>query len=135
MFLNNHDGTFTEASGALGLDFLEDSRSFALADIDHDGRLEVMLKNRNAPQLRILHNAMKDIGQSISFRLRGHTSNRDAHRRGGYAGSGKSAADKIPPGRVRLSGTAFERTILRSWKSSGNGERHHPLAVRRHAGF
>ena len=78
MFVNNHDGTFTEASGALALDFLEDSRSFALADIDHDGRLEVILKNRNAPQLRILHNAMKDIGQSISFRLRGHKSNRDA---------------------------------------------------------
>jgi tetratricopeptide (TPR) repeat protein len=78
MFVNNHDGTFTEGSGAVGLDFPEDSRSFALADIDHDGRLEVILKNRNAPQLRILRNAMKDIGQSISFRLRGHKSNRDA---------------------------------------------------------
>ncbi len=77
LFLNNHDGTFTEASGAVGMDFLEDSRAFALADIDHDGRLEVVLKNRNAPQLRILHNTMKDIGHSISFRLRGHKSNRD----------------------------------------------------------
>jgi hypothetical protein len=38
---------------------IEDSRSFALADIDHDGRLEVILKNRNAPQIRILHNTMK----------------------------------------------------------------------------
>jgi tetratricopeptide (TPR) repeat protein len=78
MFANNRDGTFSEVSGVVGLDFLEDSRSFALADIDHDGRLEVILKNRNAPQLRILHNAMKDIGDSIAFRLRGHKSNRDA---------------------------------------------------------
>ena len=78
MFVNNHDGTFTEASGALAMDFLEDSRSFALADIDRDGRLEVILKNRNAPQVRILHNAMTDIGRSVSFRLRGHKSNRDA---------------------------------------------------------
>lgn len=78
MFANNRDGTFSEVSGVLGLDFLEDSRSFALADIDHDGRLEVILKNRNAPQLRILHNVMKDLGDSISFRLRGHKSNRDA---------------------------------------------------------
>jgi tetratricopeptide (TPR) repeat protein/peroxiredoxin len=78
MFINNHDGSFTQASGAVAMDFLEDSRSFALADIDHDGRLEVILKNRNAPQVRILHNAMNDIGQSISFRLRGHKSNRDA---------------------------------------------------------
>jgi len=78
MFVNNRDGTFTEASGAVGLDFLEDSRSFVLADIDHDGRLEVILKNRNAPQLRILRNGMEDIGRSISFRLRGKKSNRDA---------------------------------------------------------
>jgi peroxiredoxin len=78
LFANNRDGTFAEVSGAVGLDFLEDSRSFALADIDHDGRLEVILKNRNAPQIRILHNVMKDLGDSISFRLRGHKSNRDA---------------------------------------------------------
>lgn len=78
MFANNRDGSFSEVSGVVGLDFLEDSRSFALADIDHDGRLEVILKNRNAPQLRILHNAMKDLGDSIAFRLRGHKSNRDA---------------------------------------------------------
>src|SRR5262249_50202178 len=43
-----------------------------------DGRLEVILKNRNAPQLRILRNAMNEIGHSISFRLRGQKSNRDA---------------------------------------------------------
>jgi Flp pilus assembly protein TadD/peroxiredoxin len=78
MFANNRDGTFAEVSGVVGLDCLEDSRSFALADIDHDGRLEVVLKNRDAPQLRILHNNMKEIGGSIAFRLRGHKSNRDA---------------------------------------------------------
>ncbi len=78
MFVNNRDGSFSEASGAVALDFLEDSRSFALADIDHDGRLEVILKNRNAPQVRILRNAMKSIGDSLSFRLRGTKSNRDA---------------------------------------------------------
>lgn len=78
MFSNNRDGTFTEVSGAVGLDFLEDCRSFALADIDHDGRLEILLRSRNAPQLRILRNAMKHLGNSISFQLRGTKSNRDA---------------------------------------------------------
>jgi Flp pilus assembly protein TadD/peroxiredoxin len=78
LYLNNRDGTFSEISGIAGLDFPDDSRSFALADLDHDGRLEVILKNRNAPQLRILRNAMKEIGHSISFRLRGVKSNRDA---------------------------------------------------------
>jgi Flp pilus assembly protein TadD/peroxiredoxin len=78
MFANNRDGTFSEVSGVVGLDFPEDGRSFVLADIDHDGRLEVILKNRNAPQLRILRNTMREIGRSISFRLRGNKSNRDA---------------------------------------------------------
>ena len=76
-YANNRDGTFSDVSGAIGLDFPEDSRSFALADLDHDGRLEIILKNRNAPQIRILHNVMKDLGNSIAFRLRGGKSNRD----------------------------------------------------------
>ena len=78
MLANNHDGTFAEVSGAVELDFLEDGRSFALADLNHDGRQEIILKNRNAPQLRIVRNVMKDIGDSIVFRLRGTKSNRDA---------------------------------------------------------
>jgi Flp pilus assembly protein TadD/peroxiredoxin len=77
-YVNNRDGTFSEVSGTAGLDFPDDSRAFVLADLDHDGRLEVVLKNRTAPQLRILRNAMKDIGHSIAFRLRGQKSNRDA---------------------------------------------------------
>jgi Flp pilus assembly protein TadD/peroxiredoxin len=77
-YANNRDGTFSEVSGAVGLDFPDDSRTFVLADLDHDGRLEVILKNRNTPQLRVLRNAMKDLGHCIVFRLRGQKSNRDA---------------------------------------------------------
>ncbi len=77
-YLNNYDGTFSDVSGVVGLDFPDDSRSFALADLDHDGRLEVVLKNRNAPQLRISRNNIKDLGNSVTFRLRGTASNRDA---------------------------------------------------------
>ena len=64
--------------GVAGLDFPDDSRSFALADFDRDGRLEIVLKNRNAPQLRVLRLAMPEVGNSIAFRLRGSKSNRDA---------------------------------------------------------
>jgi Flp pilus assembly protein TadD/peroxiredoxin len=78
LYLNNRDGSFTEISGIAGMDFLDDSRAFALADLDHDGRLEVILKNRNGPQVRILHNTLTEIGDSISFGLRGTKSNRDA---------------------------------------------------------
>ena len=77
-YVNNRDGTFSDVSAAIGVDFVEDGRSFALADIDHDGRLEVVLKNRNAPQIRILKNTVKDLPPSISFRLQGKKSNRDA---------------------------------------------------------
>ena len=77
-YANNRDGTFSDVSGVVGLDFLEDGRAFALADFDHDGRLEVFLKNRNGPQLRLLKNTMKDLPPSIAFRLRGVKSNPDA---------------------------------------------------------
>jgi tetratricopeptide (TPR) repeat protein/peroxiredoxin len=77
-YQNNKDGTFSDVSGAVGMDFPEDGRSFALADFDQDGRLEMFLKNRNAPQLRILKNVVKDLPPSIAFRLRGTRSNRDA---------------------------------------------------------
>jgi len=77
-FANNRDGTFSDVSGAVGLDFREDGRSFAIADFDHDGRQEVFLKNRNAPVLRILKNVIADLPPSIAFRLQGTKSNRDA---------------------------------------------------------
>lgn len=77
-FANNRDGTFCNVSGVVGMDFRDDSRAFALADLDGDGRLEIVLKNRNAPQIRILRLAMDGIGNSIGFRFRGKKSNRDA---------------------------------------------------------
>jgi tetratricopeptide (TPR) repeat protein len=77
-YRNNQDGSFSEISGLAGLDFTDDSRAFVLADLDADGRLEVVLKNRTGPQLRALRNAMNEIGNAIAFRLKGTKSNRDA---------------------------------------------------------
>jgi len=77
-YLNNQDRTFSDVSGVLGLDFIEDGRTFALGDFDRDGRLEVVLKNRNGPQLRYLKNVLPDLPAVISFRLTGKQSNRDA---------------------------------------------------------
>ena len=77
-YANNGDGTFSDLSAIIGLDFVEDGRAFALADFDLDGRQEVFLKNRNAPQLRVLKNALPSLPPSIAFRLRGTKSNRDA---------------------------------------------------------
>jgi tetratricopeptide (TPR) repeat protein len=77
-YANNRDGTFSDVSGAVGMDLLEDGRAFALADFDHDGRQEVFLKNRNGPQLRIMKNVLENLPPSIAFRLLGAKSNRDA---------------------------------------------------------
>jgi Flp pilus assembly protein TadD len=77
-YANNRDGTFSDVSAVVDLDFIEDSRSFALSDFDHDGRQEVFLKSRSAPQLRVVKNVAEDLPPSISFRLRGTKSIPDA---------------------------------------------------------
>jgi len=77
-YANNRDGTFSDIAGTLGLDSVEDSRAFALADFDRDGRVEVLLKNRSGPQLRLLKNFLPELGNAVAFRLRGTKSNRDA---------------------------------------------------------
>jgi len=77
-YLNDGDGTFSDISGIVGLDCKEDSRTFALSDFDHDGRQEMVLKNRNSPQLRFLKNVMPELAPAIAFRLTGKKSNRDA---------------------------------------------------------
>ncbi len=78
LYANNRDGTFSDISGAAGLDFPEDGRTFALADFDHDGRQELLIKNRNSPQIRLLKNVFDPIPPSISFCLEGSKGNRDA---------------------------------------------------------
>ena len=132
MFANNRDGTFSEVSGAVGLDFPEDSRCFALADLDHDGRLEVILKNRNAPQLRILHNVMKEAGSSIAFRLQGTQEQSRWHRNSYHRRGGKPSPDPVCAGRMRVSCPAFERSFL--WGGKG-GRRASGLPSAGQAGF
>ena len=115
------DGTFSDVSGVVGLDFVEDGRSFALADFDHDGRLEVFLKNRNAPQLRLLKNVAEDLPPSIAFRLQGTKSNRDAigasDRRSRPDQDGKRACFRPDPvffrSTAKISSSGLERRKVR----------------------
>ena len=82
-YLNNGDGTFSDVSGAVAVDFLDDSRSYAAADFDGDGDTDLVLKSRNEPGIRVLRNDFGASGDrapnnSIAVRVRGSESNRDA---------------------------------------------------------
>ncbi len=72
-YLNLGDGRFLDLCGVAGLDFPQDGRSFALLDLDRDGDLDILLKNRNAPQLRVLRNDVPTGNHSIAFRLDGRS--------------------------------------------------------------
>ena len=69
-YLNNRDGTFADISAVTGLDFPDDGRAFAAGDLDGDGDLDLVLKSRNAPGIRIVRNDWS-AGNSIRVRVRG----------------------------------------------------------------
>ncbi len=68
---------YFDFSGVSGLDFADDSRSFAVTDFDGDGRPDLILKSRLGPQVRVLQNNCAGDRKAIAFELRGTKSNRD----------------------------------------------------------
>ena len=69
---------YRDASVESGLNFADDARAFAMTDFTGDGCLDILLKNRLAPQLRVLENRCGQANQRIALRLIGNKSNRDA---------------------------------------------------------
>ena len=78
VFYVNKDGHFHDCSGVSGLDWANDSRTFAVTDLDGDGNLDLFLKSRLGPQVRTIRNVAGRERNSIAFHLRGTKSNRDA---------------------------------------------------------
>jgi tetratricopeptide (TPR) repeat protein len=68
---------FYDFSGVSGLDCAEDSRAFAITDLDGDGNLDLLLKSRLGPQVRAFQNNWGTARHSIAIELRGTRSNRD----------------------------------------------------------
>lgn len=77
-YLNRGDGTFANISHISGFDHLDDSRALGLVDWDRDGDLDVWLRNRTAPRLRILQNTKGNGLPWLRITLEGTSSNRDA---------------------------------------------------------
>jgi tetratricopeptide (TPR) repeat protein len=78
VFLAQRAGRYYDFSGVTGLDRAEDSRAFAITDIDGDGNADLVLKSRMGPQVRVFQNVCGASRKTMVFSLRGTKSNRDA---------------------------------------------------------
>lgn len=78
LFFARRAGRYYNFAGVSGLDRAEDSRAFAFTDIDGDGNLDIVLKSRLGPQVRIFQNVCGAGRKTIVLSLRGTESNRDA---------------------------------------------------------
>lgn len=72
---------FANVSGISGLDVEDDSRAVSVVDWDHDGDLDLWIRNRTAPRLRFFRNETgRESGYYLELKLVGNGSdtNRDA---------------------------------------------------------
>jgi hypothetical protein len=77
IYWNLGHGVFSDVSGASGVDYADDGRSVVALDWDGDGFLDLALRNRTGPRLRLLLNNASIVGNhSLTVILRGGTSGR-----------------------------------------------------------
>lgn len=69
LLIQRPDGTFAERADVAGVATMEKSRGAALADLNGDGRLDIVVVNREAP-MEIWQNATPDTGNWLSVALR-----------------------------------------------------------------
>ena len=77
VFYARRGGRYYDCSSVSGLDRADDTRTFAVTDVDGDGCLDLFLKSRLGPQVRVMRNVAGRGSKSIGFALRGTKSNRD----------------------------------------------------------
>ena len=103
---------FADISAVSGMGFPDDARSMGVLDWDQDGDLDVWIRNRTAPRLRVMLNRTDQLmpnRKTIAVKLRGVACNRDA--------IGARVEMVSPPGRRQLrSVTAGDGFISQSSK-------------------
>ena len=79
LHMNNHDGTFTDATAAAGLDAvpMQSRRGAAFGDIANDGNIDVLLLNVGEPPTLLLNHGVPG-DHRVEFKLLGTKSNRAA---------------------------------------------------------
>ncbi len=77
-FLNLGRARFADVSGISGADAMDDARAAAVCDWDADGKLDLLVKNRTAPRLRLFLDRASGTGHWLEVRLVGTRCNRDA---------------------------------------------------------
>ena len=78
LFLNVGGGQFEDVSGVSGVDHPGDGRSFALLDIERDGRPDIVTTSANAPWIQLFRNTIGEPGTPRFFALRLVGANREA---------------------------------------------------------
>lgn len=68
-YLNLGDGHFANVSPASGADYQDDGRAVAAVDWDDDGRLDLLVRNRTGPRLRLLRNRLPAAGHFLVVEL------------------------------------------------------------------
>ena len=74
LLIQNPNGTFTEAAATAGVATFERSRGAGFADFDRDGRLDLVVMNRNAP-IEIYRNVTPETGNWLNVQVRSTSGN------------------------------------------------------------
>lgn len=112
MFVNLGNGKFVDVARAAGCDDTRDGRGVAIADLNHDGKLDIIINNNNAPPTIYL-NRLPGTGHWFRCTLVGDPDATGAPHR--------SSRDALGA-RVTLTVTAkgVSRQIVR-WVEAGSG--------------
>jgi Flp pilus assembly protein TadD len=145
VFYRFSNGAAVDASGVSGLDVALDSRSFAATDLDGDGRLDILLKNRLGPQVQAFVNQSAGDRHVLVVELQGTKSNRDAigawvtaEHEGGVSAAGLHAGSGYLCQHTKrlhlgLGGATIARKLTVRWPSGATETFESLAAEQRHA--